>query len=85
VIEFNNLEGEMADVLMTYIMKVLHKYKLSNKIIVFCEDNCNTNFGGTGRRITNNVFAELKTSYLKMNIGVKDVPPIFCICTFEKC
>jgi hypothetical protein len=42
-IEFHNLKGETPDVLTTYIMD---KYKLSNKIIAFCGDNCNTNFGG---------------------------------------
>jgi hypothetical protein len=42
--EFNNLKGETAVVLTTYMMDVLDKYKLSNKIIAFCGDNCNTNF-----------------------------------------
>jgi hypothetical protein len=46
VTEFNNLKAEMADVLMTYIMNTLHKYKLSDKIFAFCWDNCNINFGG---------------------------------------
>lgn len=55
VIQFHNLKGEMADVLMTHIMDVLHKFKLSNKIIAFCEDNCNTNFRGAGRRGRNSV------------------------------
>jgi hypothetical protein len=55
VIEFHNLKGEMADVLMAHIMNVLHKYKLSNRIIAFCEDNWNTNFRGAGRRGMNTV------------------------------
>jgi hypothetical protein len=50
VIEFNNLKDETADVLTTYIMDVLNKYKLSNKIIPFCGDNCNTNFRGAARK-----------------------------------
>jgi hypothetical protein len=49
VIEFHNLKSETADVLNTYITDVLDKYKLSNKIIAFCGDNCNTNFGGAAR------------------------------------
>jgi hypothetical protein len=52
VTEFLNLKGEMADVLMTYIMNVLQKYKLSDKVIAFWGDNCNTNFGGAARRGT---------------------------------
>jgi hypothetical protein len=39
VIEFHNLKGETADMLTTYTMDVLDKYKLSNKIIPFCGDN----------------------------------------------
>jgi hypothetical protein len=53
---------------MTYIMNVLHKYKLSDKVIAFCGDNCHTNFGGVATRGTNNVFAEINTSNLKMKI-----------------
>jgi hypothetical protein len=68
VTEFHNLKGETADVLTMYIMDVLEKYKLSNKIIAFCGDNCNINFGGAARKGTNNVFAKLTTSDLKMNI-----------------
>jgi hypothetical protein len=52
VIEFHNLKGETADVITTYIMDVLDKYKLSNKIVAFCGDNCNTNFGGAARKGT---------------------------------
>lgn len=40
VIEFYNLEGKMADVLVRCLMNVLHKYKLSDIIIAFCGDNC---------------------------------------------
>jgi hypothetical protein len=68
VIEFHNLKGEMADVLMTHIMNVLHKYKLSDKVIAICGDNCNTNFGAAAKRGTSYVFAKLKTINLKMKI-----------------
>jgi hypothetical protein len=68
VIEFHNSKGETVDVLTTYIMDVLDKCKLSNKTLAFCEDNYNTNFGGAARKGTNNVFAKLTTSDLKINI-----------------
>jgi hypothetical protein len=68
VIEFHNLKGETADVVTTYMMDVLDKYKLSNKIISFCGDNCNTNFGGAARKGTINVFAKLTIIDLEMNI-----------------
>jgi hypothetical protein len=68
VIEFHNLKSEMADVLMTYKMNVLHKCRLSEKIIIVCGDSCNTNFVGAVRRRTKNVFTRLETRNLKMNI-----------------
>jgi hypothetical protein len=68
VTEFHNLKGETADVLTTYTMDVLDKYKLLNEIIAICGDNCNTNFGGAARKGTDNVFAKLTTSDLKINI-----------------
>jgi hypothetical protein len=66
--EFHNLKGKTADVLMMYILNVLHKYKLSDKIIASCGENCNINFGEDARRGTNNVFAGIKTSNLKTKI-----------------
>lgn len=40
-----NLKGETADILLNYMIKSLKKQKLSDKIIIFFGDNCNTNFG----------------------------------------
>jgi hypothetical protein len=67
-IEFRNLKGETADMLRTHITYVLQKYKLSDKVIAFCGDNCNTNCEGAAGRGTDNIFAKLKTSNLKMKI-----------------
>jgi hypothetical protein len=66
--ECNNLKLETADLLTIYIMNVLHKCKLSDKVIAFCGENCDISFGGAVRRGTDNVFAKLKTSNLKMNL-----------------
>jgi hypothetical protein len=55
---------------MTYIINVLHKYKLSDKVIAFCGQNCHTNFGGAATRGGNNIFAKLKTTNLKLKIQV---------------
>jgi hypothetical protein len=49
-IEFHNLKDETADVLTTYTLNILYKYKLSHRVISFCGDNCNANFGGAARR-----------------------------------
>jgi hypothetical protein len=84
VTEFHNLKGEEADVVTMYITDVLDKYKLSNKIIAFCGDNCNTNIGGDARKGTNNMFAKLPTSDLKMNIRGMGCAATFCTMLFEQ-
>jgi hypothetical protein len=67
VIEFQNLTGETSEILVNHILSVLEKYKISEKVIAFCGDNCNTNFGGLARKGKNNVFYKLNNS-VKMNI-----------------
>jgi hypothetical protein len=67
ILEITNLKGETADILTNYIIKILNKYKLSNKIIAFSDDNCNTHFGGSNKKGTKNIFLFLNKS-LKNNI-----------------
>ena len=67
VIEFQNLTGETSEILVNHILSVLEKYKITEKVIAFCGDNCNTNFGGLARKGKNNVFYKLHNS-VKMNI-----------------
>jgi hypothetical protein len=57
----------MADMLMTYIMNVLNKHKLSHKMIPFCGDNSNK-FWGCCKERNKQCFSKLKISNLKMNI-----------------
>jgi hypothetical protein len=67
VIEFQNLSGETSEVLVSHILYVLAKYKITEKVIAFCGDNCNTNFGSFTRKGKNNVFYKLNNN-VKMNI-----------------
>jgi hypothetical protein len=67
ILEITNLKGETADILINYIIEILNKYKLSDKIFAFSGDNCNTKFGGSNRKGTKNVFSFLNKS-LKNNI-----------------
>lgn len=67
VFEVTNLKGETANILSTYIIESLKKHKLSDKIIAFSGDNCNTNFGGVLRKGSNNDFSILNNN-LKTNI-----------------
>jgi len=50
VIEFQNLTGETSEILVNHILSVLEKYKITEKVIAFCGDNYNTNFGGLARK-----------------------------------
>lgn len=68
ILEFTNLQGETADILTKYIMDVLKKYNLSDKIVAFSGDNCNTNFGGVERKGIKNGYAIINEN-LKTNIS----------------
>ena len=56
-----NITGEIADVLTNCIMEVLNKFHIMDKIVAFCKENCNTNFGGAGRKGQNCAFSTLKS------------------------
>jgi hypothetical protein len=66
-IKITNLKGKSANILTNYTIEILNKYKWSNKIIAFSGDDFNTNFGGSNRKGTKNVFLFLNKS-LKNNI-----------------
>jgi hypothetical protein len=52
ITDFENLTGETADHLLKYVMDVLEKFHLTDKIVDFCGNNCNTNLGGAERKET---------------------------------
>jgi hypothetical protein len=60
VIEFQNVTGETSEILVSHILSVLEKYKVTEKVIAFCGDNCNTNFGGLARKGKKQCFLQVK-------------------------
>jgi len=60
VIEFQNLTGDTSEILVNHILSVLEKYKITEKVIAFCGDNCNTNFGGLARKGKKQCFLPVK-------------------------
>jgi hypothetical protein len=56
MLKMTNLKGETVDILTNYTIEILNNYKLSDKIFAFSGDNCNTNFGGSNKKGTKNVF-----------------------------
>lgn len=70
VIEFQNITGETAELLADHILDILKKQQLTEKVIAFSGDNCNTNFGGYKRAGSNNVFSRLNKGLEKNIHGV---------------
>jgi len=58
LLEFKSLPGETAEILSNYLVSVLEQNELKEKVVGFCADNCNTNFGGVKRKY--NVFFKMK-------------------------
>ena len=49
LLEFKSVPGETAQILSEYLLSVLDQKKIKGKLIQFCADNCNTNFGSVNR------------------------------------
>ena len=70
LLEFKSVPGETAEILSEYLLSVLDQTKLKDKLIGFCADNCNTNFGGVNRRGHNNVFYKVKDNIKLDLVGI---------------
>jgi hypothetical protein len=46
VLELVNFGGETSDLLLSYVLEVLQKLDLLEKVIAISANNTNTNFGG---------------------------------------
>lgn len=70
VLDLVNLPGETAEVIYESLMDILEKHNLKDKLIGFCADNANTNFGGVERGGQCNVFRKLQAGLGKPIVGV---------------
>lgn len=70
VLEFREQPGETSDIIVDYIKEVLSSNDLNKKIVAFCGDNTNCNFGGKNRKGSNNVYAKLNKSLGRQLIGI---------------
>lgn len=73
ILEVKDFPGETSDIVTDYILKVLKNHRLDTKILGFCADNTNTNFGGVQRKGRNNIFTKLKS-----NLGGRELVGIGC-------
>ena len=60
LLDFHSVPGETAAIITNCLVSTLKKNDLTQKIVAYCGDNCNTNFGGVKRKGKNNVFSYLK-------------------------
>lgn len=70
ILELDELPGETAEIVTNYLTHVLNKNNLDSKIIAFCGDNTNSNFGGAARKGTRNIFHNLKMVLNRDILGV---------------
>lgn len=70
LLEFQSKPGETAELITNYLMETINAYNLQKKVICFCADNANTNFGGCSRKGTNNIHTKLQNELSKNIIGI---------------
>lgn len=54
--------GETSDIIVNYLNQVLTDNNLTGKVVAFCGDNADVNFGGSAREGTNNLSTKLQSS-----------------------
>lgn len=70
LLHFDELHGETSDILVDHVMKTMKKYSIACKLICFCANNTNTNFGGAQRRGEENVFRKVQKSLDRAIFGI---------------
>ncbi|KAL4113194.1 hypothetical protein QTP88_016862 [Uroleucon formosanum] len=50
ILEFKELFGENSDIIVFYVADVLREHNILSKIVAFCGDNTNCNFGGSEKK-----------------------------------
>ncbi|GBM04868.1 hypothetical protein AVEN_252815-1 [Araneus ventricosus] len=62
LLDLKSVAGETSEILTNHLCSVRLQNDLNNKVVGFCRDNCNTNFGGVKREVQKSVFHRLKNS-----------------------
>ncbi|GFY02982.1 uncharacterized protein TNCV_979871 [Trichonephila clavipes] len=71
ILDFQDQPGQTSDIIVNYLNHVLADNNLTEKVVAFCGDNANVNFGGAVRRGTNNILTKLQSSLKKDLIGIE--------------
>ncbi|KAF2887706.1 hypothetical protein ILUMI_18467, partial [Ignelater luminosus] len=70
IIDVTSAPGETAEIISNLLLKVLDQNNLRNKLVAYCADNANTNFGGVSKKGNKNVFNKLKQNVPQKLIGI---------------
>ena len=70
-LEVKKVSRESAEVLREYLFSALDQTRLKEKLIGFCADNCNTNFGNVKRKGQNKVFFKVKDNVKRNLVGIR--------------
>ncbi|GFQ98893.1 uncharacterized protein TNCT_430231 [Trichonephila clavata] len=70
ILDLQDQPGETSDINVNYLNQVLKDNNLTSKVVAFCGDNANVDFGGAARRGTNNVLTKLQSSLKKPLIDI---------------
>lgn len=70
ILDMQSLPGETAQTICKFLVDALQRHGLTEKVVGFCADNANTNFGGLKRRGRNNVFAIMQDDLGRKLLGI---------------
>lgn len=70
VLNFTAEGGETSDIIVQLLRNTLEKFNILVKLVCFCGDNTNTNFGGKNRGGQNNVYSKLKSQLNPNLLGI---------------
>lgn len=62
--------GETSDIIVQLLKHTLEKCNITAKLVSFCADNTNTNFGGKNRGGKKNVYYKLKSQLNEHLLGI---------------
>ena len=70
LLDIQSQSGETSDIVAKYLEDVTVGNNIANKIVAFCADNTNSNFGAALRKGVNNTFRKLNNFLQRELVGV---------------
>lgn len=70
ILDVVSLPGETSELISTHLIEILNNFNLTNKLVAYCADNANTNFGGVARKGTKNIFHILNEKVPQKILGI---------------